>query len=309
MLSKTVRWVIAVVLTVVLMPLLSAEPAHGQNRGRQGRQNGGQPPTQGRQNAGQPPGQGGQNAGQPPCQGRQNGGQTQKSGSKSAVVRGTITAISGSTVPGTVTITPQNGPAVTVNVTANTKITRNRQTATLADLQKNDKATAVYDASNNALVLHAHIQTSVVRGTITAISGTTTGTVTITPANGTAVTVNITTSTKITRNGQTATLADLQKKDKASATYDSSNNALRLEARTPVFSVRGTITAISGNAVPATVTITPSSGAAVTLNITASTKIIRNGQTATLADLQQNDKARAVYDSRNNALTLAARGS
>jgi GTPase involved in cell partitioning and DNA repair len=150
----------------------------------------------------------------------------------------------------------------------------------------------------------------VVRGTITAISGTSVpATVTITPTNGTAVTVNVTASTKITRNRQTATLADLQKNDKASATYDSGNNALRLEAHTPVSVVRGTITAVSGTAVPATVTITPQNGAAVTVNITASTKITRNGKTATLADLQQNDKARAVYDSSNNALTLVARGS
>jgi GTPase involved in cell partitioning and DNA repair len=275
MLFKTGRWFSTVLVIVALIPLTAAEQAEGQYRGRQGRQNRGQLP---------------------------------QSGTRPAVVLGTITAVSGTTT-GTVTITPTNGTAVTLNVTAGTKIIRNRLQATLGNLQKNDQATVVYDANNNALVLQAHTQTSVVRGTITAISGTTTGTVTIIPANGTAVTVNITAGTKIIRNRQTATLADLQKNDQASATYDSSNNALRLEAHTKESAVRGTVTAISGNAVPATVTISPQSGAAVTVNITATTKITRNGKTATLADLQQNDKARAVYDASNNALILAAHGS
>jgi hypothetical protein len=229
---------------------------------------------------------------------------------KVSIVRGAITAISGTSVPAKVTITPTTGAAVTVTVTTNTKILRNGQTATLADLRLNDQAEVSYDANNNAVVLKAHLKVTVVRGTITAISGTTVpATVTITPATGTAVTVNVTASTKILRNRQPATLADLQLNDHAEATYDASNNAVVLTEHVKVSEVRGTITAISGTTLPATVTITPTSGAAVTVNVTASTQITRNRQTATLADLQPDDKAKAVYDSANNALVLEARGS
>jgi Cu/Ag efflux protein CusF len=214
-------------------------------------------------------------------------------------LRGTITAIGTNTVA----ITPTTGAAVTVNVTSDTKIIRNRQPATLADLQENDKVEVSYDSNNNAVVIEAHIKTSEVRGTITAING---AAVTVTPATGAAVTVNVTADTKVLRNGQPAALTDLQKTDRAKAVYNAANNnALVLEAHVKVTEVRGTITAIGAN----TVTITSAAGAAVTVNITADTKIVRNRQPATLADLKKNDKAEASYDSNNNAVVLEVRGS
>jgi polyisoprenoid-binding protein YceI len=230
-------------------------------------------------------------------------------GVKLSEVRGTLTAISGTTLPATVTITPTAGATVTLTVTASTTITRNGQTATLAALQVNDHVRATYDSSNNAVTLASHVKLSEVRGTLTAISGTTLpATVTITPATGTAVTLTVTANTKIVRNGQAATLTDLQVGDMARAHYDSSGTAVTLTAGTKLSRVRGTLTAIGGTTVPTTVTITPANGTAVTLTVTASTKIVRGGLTATLADLQVNDQVQATYDASNNAVTLTECG-
>jgi hypothetical protein len=58
-------------------------------------------------------------------------------------VQGTITAVD--VDAGTVTITTQNGTAVTVTVDANTKIERNGQETTLDALQIGDRGQARYD--------------------------------------------------------------------------------------------------------------------------------------------------------------------
>jgi hypothetical protein len=193
MFSKVGRRVITGLFTVALVPLLSAGQAQAQFGGRRS-----PPPSM---------------------------------PSRPLVVRGTITAVNASGTPATLTITPPRGAAVTVNVTASTKVLRNRRPAMPADLQVNDKALATYDASNNALAVVAESTRSVVRGTITAVNaGATPATLTITPPRGAAVTVNVTASTKVLRNRRPATPADLQVNDKALATYDASNNALAVVA-------------------------------------------------------------------------------
>jgi hypothetical protein len=194
-------------------------------------------------------------------------------------------------------------------VTASTRITLNGQAATLAALQTGESARAVYDpTTGNALVLGAHTPMTKVHGTVTAVSGTTVpATVTVTPATGTAVTVNVTTTTKVFRNGQAATLAALQIGDLATAVYDATtNNASVLAAHVKLTRVHGTITAVGGTIAPAAVTIAPATGSAVTVTVTTSTRIVRNGRAATLADLQVNDLATAAYDPSNNAVALVA---
>jgi hypothetical protein len=90
--------------------------------------------------------------------------------------------------------------------------------------------------------------------------------------------------------------------------YDSSNNGLLLRALTQRSVARGSVTAVGGAAVPATVTVTPRDGAAATVNVTNSTIIIRNRGVVGLADLRPNDNATAVYDSAGDALILEVRG-
>lgn len=133
------------------------------------------------------------------------------------------------------------------------------------------------------------------KGTIAAVD-TAASTLTITPKNGGAdVTLNVDASTFIKRNGQPATLADLQTGDKVEAKYDSATMlAFRVKAEFKAGKVKGMIAAVDTAA--STVTITPRKGGAdVTLNVDANTVIKRKGP-ATLADLQVGDKIEAKYD-------------
>ncbi len=67
--------------------------------------------------------------------------------------------------------------------------------------------------------------------------------------------------------------------------------------------VEGTLTAVNKTA--NTVVITPRRGAAVTLNVTAATKIERNDKKAVLADLVVGDHVEAKFDpATKNALKL-----
>ena len=70
----------------------------------------------------------------------------------------------------------------------------------------------------------------------------------------------------------------------------------------PYRSVLGTISAINGNAI----TIVRESGSAVTVNLVPDTSIMVNSGQATLADLQQSDRAKVNYDASGNALSLVA---
>lgn len=138
------------------------------------------------------------------------------------------------------------------------------------------------------------------KGVITAID-TILKTVTILDLSSAAqVTVNVMPSTRIHKdNKEWATLADLAVGDQANARYDvSTMNAVRIQAKSP--RVAGTITAIDLET--GAVTIQPGVGTAVTVFATDTTKIVRNGTLATLADLRVGDHALARY----NAVTMVA---
>ena len=66
-------------------------------------------------------------------------------------VLGTISAINGNAI----TIVRGSGSAVTVNLIPDTAITVNSGPATLAELQRSDRAKVSYDASGNAISLVA----------------------------------------------------------------------------------------------------------------------------------------------------------
>jgi Cu/Ag efflux protein CusF len=137
------------------------------------------------------------------------------------------------------------------------------------------------------------------KGVVTAID-TTAGTVTIHDKKSDQdVTVSVTEMTRIHKNeNEHATLADLAVGDKAAARYDTATmNAKRIQAKSPKVKpakVVGTISAIDADA--QSVTIQPKKGDAVTVFVTADTKINRNDAPATFADLVVGDHAAAKYD-------------
>ena len=137
---------------------------------------------------------------------------------------------------------------------------------------------------------------SELKGTIVAVD-TAANTVTVAPKNGSVnVTVNVDATTRIKRNGKSASIADLQVGDKVEAKYNASTLlASKIEASINWVELKGVIAAVDTAA--STVTVTPSKGGAdVTLNVDASTRIKRNGKTATLADLLVGDRVEAKYD-------------
>ena len=71
-------------------------------------------------------------------------------------VHGKITAISGASLPGEVTIISSYGKTVTIQVSADTRIHRNTQPATLSDLRESDMAAAAYDCNSHAAALEVY---------------------------------------------------------------------------------------------------------------------------------------------------------
>ena len=136
-----------------------------------------------------------------------------------------------------------------------------------------------------------------IKGTITALD-TTTGTVTIQDKNSSeVVTVTVNESTRIHKdNLEPATIQDLAVGDRAHARYNQETlDAKRIHAKSPKQKsekAHGKITAIDGQ----NVTLDSKRGDPVTVIVTDTTEVTRNGAGATLADLVVGDRAHAKYD-------------
>jgi hypothetical protein len=209
---------------------------------------------------------------------------------------GTISAVD--TTAGSLTITPKKGGAdVVLKVDSTTMISRNNQTATLADLKMGDLVAARYDPTTMlAIMIRARLNAVQVIGTISAVDATA-GTVSITPKKGGPdVMVKVDSTTMITRNRLTATLADLQMGDRVVARYDFATMlALKINASVMLAHVEGTISIVDTSG--STVSITPKQGGPdVMLKVDSTTMIKRNHQPAALADLQVGDSVEARYN-------------
>lgn len=232
-------------------------------------------------------------------------------GPHDGLVRGLISAIQDSQI----TVMPDNGADdIVLNVTDSTMIEKDGKTATLADLTVGMQIKAAFDPdTNDAYVIEADSDgennDAHIHGTVSAID-TTAGTLTIAPASGDPVTLNVDASTEIEVNHTSATLADIQVGMPVFAEYDSST-LLAMEIKAgdrddnhQDHKIMGTVSAVDLNA--QTVTITPDRGGdPVTLNVTAETDIQVDDAPGTLADIQVNDKIRAEFDPTTlNALEM-----
>ena len=144
------------------------------------------------------------------------------------------------TTPATVTITRADGTSVTVDVAASTVISIDHAAGTFADLVVGQRAKAAYNltaAGNIAVQIEAN-DIFRVSGTITKLvpaGKTTPATVTITRADGTSVTVDVSASTVITIDDAPGTFADLVVGQRAKAVYKltaTGNVAVRIEEGT-----------------------------------------------------------------------------
>ncbi|MGA9769463.1 MAG: hypothetical protein WBV94_10510 [Blastocatellia bacterium] len=125
-------------------------------------------------------------------------------------------------------------------------------------------------------------------------------TVTIATRNDGPLVLLVNNSTQIIRNGERATLADLQSGDRATAHYDSATLlAQDIEARGDVAAalarIEGTISNVDTTA--RTFTIAPlRDGSPVTLNVKPATEITLDGRPASFTDLARGFTAAASYN-------------
>lgn len=138
-----------------------------------------------------------------------------------------------------------------------------------------------------------------VEGTLTAING---DQFTITGEHGTTVTLTITADTTLEKNDAPAAITDFVVGDPIEARYnpdtlvavkvESSNDQSDNHDGESDGKVEGLITAVGTDSV----TITTESGKAVTVNVTANTKLERNDQHVTLDAFKVGDTAEAKFD-------------
>lgn len=223
-------------------------------------------------------------------------------------VHGAISAIAGSQV----TITPSNGTAdLTLNVTDKTMIEVNGEHAALGDLAIGMQVEAAFDpATLNAYSIEADSEgeqdDAHISGAVTAVD-VGAGTLTLAPAAGDPVTLNVEASTEIEVNDVHGTLADIQVGMPARAEYDTATllakeiKAGEGDEDQEDAKIEGTVAAVDVGA--QTIAITPSGGGAdVTLQVTTETEIQVNDENGTLADIAVGVAIRAEF----NPATLKA---
>ncbi len=224
-----------------------------------------------------------------------------RSAATAAAVAGKVTAVTASSL----TIAPEEGSPVTVGTDASTKIVVDGAASTLSAITVGDEARALYDSTTLiAAAIEAespHHELAEVEGQVTAVTASS---LTITPEEGSPVTLETKASTVVILDGAPSTLSAIVVGDKARALYDSTTLvAAAIEAESPhheLAEVEGQVTAVTASSL----TITPEEGAPVTLGTDASTVVILDGAPSKLSAIVVGDKARALYD----ATTLIAAG-
>ena len=254
-----------------------------------------------------------------------------------AVVNGVISGIQGSQV----SVTPQKGNPVSVNVTAQTQIRLQSGTGTINDLKVGMKAQAKYDPQtmNAFRIFVNHQEQSEVEGTIASIVSSN---ITVT-TQGRRIQVTLTAdnTTSIRIGSNTGTLADLKTGDQIHAKFDPISmkaytiELQRGEAKTPPgqtrtpggedrtppgqtrtpgserergqqqqrqsIEVQGTITAVSGNQI----TVQIQRGQPLIVTVDSNTLIkLKGDKSGTLADLKAGVKIDARISSNGTAASI-----
>ena len=195
------------------------------------------------------------------------------------------------------TLTVAKSPSVTVSVPDTAIVYRNWTRANLADLVVGDwigvaglKQTDGTLVASRVLVLAPRPVPFSAAGKLTA-TDTATATLTLAPPKGAALTVHVSASAIIRRNGKVATLADLAVNDQVAVAgmkqVDGTLVADRVLAVAPrpvPFIAFGKVSAV--NATAGTVTVAPRPGV---INVPTTAHVYRNWAPATLADVAVND--------------------
>jgi hypothetical protein len=212
-----------------------------------------------------------------------------------ARIAGTVSAVD--TAAGTLTITPPQAGAVTLQTNAQTRLSLDGKAATLAAIPVGAVARAVYDSATKMatrIQVHALAALATVAGKVTAVTASS---ITIAPEEGPPVTLGGDAATKVLLDGAASTLSAIAVGDQARALYDRSTLiAAAIEAESPhhrLAEVEGQVTAVTATSL----TVAPEAGSPVTLGTASSTVVILDGAPSALSAVAVGDKARALYDS------------
>jgi hypothetical protein len=189
------------------------------------------------------------------------------------------------------TIVPRTGSPVTLQVTANTRITLDGRPATLEDLARGFLVGALYNDTNFEALRIAAEGLAEVRGIVRDV-GVAQGTLTIAVGEHT-LTLFVAPYTTISLNGRPATLEDLARGYQVAASYYPSSQVAARIAADSLAEIAGHIRQLEGTLI----TITPLvEGNPVQLFISHNTEITINGRPASYDQLRVGMAVRAAYN-------------
>jgi|GEM_PF-1577443 len=224
------------------------------------------------------------NTGTPPTNGQAGGRGGHGPGDKQGGPRGaaTLVSVSGNTL----NLTKADGTTSTATVDANTTYQKAGKQITLADLKAGDKL-AIHTAQGATTASRVEVVLNHIDGTLSAVDGSN---LTVTNKDGATTKVVVNTQTTYERLGQTAALADLKTGAtiRVEGTLGTDNVITALKVNINVPGLGGSVTKVDG----ATLTVTDRGGTK-TIITDASTRFLKAGQAATIADITAGSKIRA----------------
>lgn len=191
---------------------------------------------------------------------------------------------------------------VTINVSSSTKIREAQMSISLSDLQVGEGVAVFGDKGSNGSLNARLVQVHLVGGQVTAIKGST---ITLGRGlKGKEISVTTSAATKYYLAGQQVAASQLQVGDvvgvAGAVANKTSVTASAIFIREP--HVAGKVTSVSGS----TITLQARSGVTWTVTVDSSTKYLKDGQPASLSDVQKGSLIEvAGVKSGDNALTAS----
>jgi hypothetical protein len=191
---------------------------------------------------------------------------------------------------------------VAISVSGSTHIMEAGMQISLSDLQPGENIAAFGDKNSDGSLKALLVRVNLVSGQVTAISG---NSITLSHgAKGTEISVTTSAATKYYLAGQQVSASQLQVNDTVAVAGPLANKTS--VTATAIFihepTLAGKVTSVSGN----TITMQTRDGVTWTVTVNSSTKYLKGGQPASLADVQTGSLIQVVgVKSGDNALTAA----
>lgn len=201
---------------------------------------------------------------------------------------GKVTAVSATSL----TVTDPSGTATTYALTSSTTFTKDGASATAADVTVGSFVRITVASTSATTATAVDIDTDapgtnpgpqgawghMAGGTVTAVNASS---ITVKDLSGTSTTYTLTSSTTVTKERQSATLADVTVGESVRLTLSSSSSTTVSAIDIELAHVIGQVTAVSGN----TITVQGPRSGTQTITVSSATTYSKSGASATLADV------------------------